>query len=97
MRPTQKLNEMIVTHMSKAGHVPEVDPEAEFVISALRAAIAANSIARRKILSEVSDMLACKSEDLDFLFSEFSLPASSSASYEVMVPDFQSKLYAIAE
>ena len=97
MRLTQKLRELIAAHMSIPGHVPERQPEADFVISGLRAATAANLITRRKILSDVSDVLGCKAEELEFLFTEFAMPINSSANYEVMVPDFQTRLLAIAE
>jgi len=97
MRPTQTLSELIATYMSVPGHVAVSEPESDFVISGLRAATSANAIARRKILSDVAELLSCKSEDLDFLFTNFERSASSSASYEVMVPDFQTELLAIAE
>lgn len=96
-RLTQKLGEMIATYMSVPGHVQDTQPDSDFVISGLRAAKAANPIARRKILSDISEVLSCNSEDLDFLFSDFGTPVTSTVSYEVMVPDFQSQLLAIAE
>lgn len=97
MRPIQKLNELIASYMSVPGHVQESGPETDFVISGLRAASSANLIMRKKILSDVSEVLSCKSEDLEFLFTDFGTPSSSVVSYEVMVPDFQSRLFAIAE
>ncbi len=97
MRPTLKLNELISTHMSVPGHVDRAEPESNFVMSGLRAAGSANHINRRKILSDVSDVLNCKVEDLDFLFTEFEMPIGSAANYEVMVPDFQTRLLAVAE
>ena len=66
-------------------------------MSGLRAATSANMISRRKILSDISDVLDCKAEELEFLYSEFSMPIQSAANYEIMVPDFQSQLLAIAE
>jgi len=97
MRPTLKLGELIATHMSVPGHVLPSRPEAEFVMSGLRAAAAVNAIAREKILSDVSDVLGCHSKDLEFLFSGLDLKASPAENYEVMVPDFQSQLFAVAE
>jgi len=88
---------MIATYMSAPGHVLELDSDSEFVISGLRAASAANPITRSKILSDVSEVLSCKSEDLEFLFTDYKISATPSASYEVMVPDFQSQLLAVAE
>jgi len=96
-RLTQKFGEMIATYMSIPGHVSETEPETDFVISGLRAAISANPVARRKILSDVSEILACECEDLEFLFTKFDVAIPASTSYEVMVPDFQSQLLAIAE
>ncbi|MEP4053308.1 MAG: hypothetical protein ABJN22_13780 [Litorimonas sp.] len=97
MTLTKKLSELIATHMSRPGHVTDAPVEADFVMSGLRAAGSSNMITRRKILSDVSQLLDCKSEDLEFLFTEFAMPISSVPNYEVMVPDFQSQLLAIAE
>lgn len=97
MTLTKKLFELISKHMSRPGHISDTPPEADFVMSGLRAANCANLITRRKILADVSDVLDCKSEDLEFLFTEFSIPVGSTANYEIMVPDFQSQLLAIAE
>ena len=97
MRPTQQLNELIATHMVVPGHVKMDEPESNFVMSGLRAAGSANHINRRKILSDVSDVLNCKVEELEFLFTEFEMPIPSAANYEVMVPDFQTRLLAVAE
>jgi len=97
MNLSKKLFELIAKHMSRPGHVSETPAEADFVMSGLRAAGSANMIARRKILSDVSDVLQCKSEDLEFLFTEFAMSSSTVPNYEVMVPDFQSQLLAAAE
>jgi len=97
MRLTEKLNELITSYMSVPGHVPEPKAETDFVISGLRAAISANAITRRKILSDVSDILECKSEDLEFLYTNIENPVAPTQKYEVMVPDFQTQLLAIAE
>lgn len=97
MNLTQKLFELISTHMSRPGHVSKAPYEADFVMSGLRAAGSANMITRRKILSDISDVLDCKSEELEFLFTEFSMPVSSAHNYEIMVPDFQTQLLAVAE
>lgn len=97
MNLTQKLAELISTHMSRPGHVAEVPLEADFVMSGLRAAGSANLITRRKILTDISHLLDCNAEELEFLFTEFSKPMTSVPSYEVMVPDFQTQLLAAAE
>ena len=97
MNLSKKLFELIATYMSRPGHVSEVPAEADFVMSGLRAAGSANLITRRKILSDISDVLDCKSEELEFLFTEFTTPKPSVSSYEVMVPDFQTQLVAAAE
>ena len=97
MNLSKKLFELIATHMSRPGHVSQAPEEADFVMSGLRAAGSANMITRRKILSDVSDVLDCKPEDLEFLFAEFAMPITTAANYEVMVPDFQSELLAVAE
>lgn len=96
MTLTRKLFELIAKHMSRPGDISEVPEEADFVMSALRAANSANMITRRRILSDVSDVLDCKSEDLEFLFTDFS-PQVRAANYEIMVPDFQTQLLALAE
>ena len=97
MKLSKMLSELIATHMSRPGHVSEVPSESDFVMSGLRAATSANMITRRKILSDVSDVLDCKSEDLEFLFAEFAMPTTKASNYEVMLPDFQSQLLALAE
>jgi len=97
MNLSKKLFELISTYMSRPGHVSEAPAEADFVMSGLRAASAANMITRRKILSDVSDVLNCKSEELEFLFTETATPRPSVSNYEVMVPDFQTQLLAAAE
>ena len=97
MNLSTKLAELIANYMSRPGHVTETPHEAEFVMSGLRAASSANMIMRRNILSDVSDVLNCEAEDLEFLFTEFAMPNGGSANYEVMVPDFQSQLLAIGE
>lgn len=97
MNLTQKLAELIATHMSRPGHVSEAPNTADFVMSGLRAATSASLITRNKILTDVSDVLGCKSEDLEFLFTEFAMPISKTSNYEVMLPDFQSQLRALAE
>jgi len=91
------LFELIATHMSRPGHVLEAPAEADFVMSGLRAATAANLITRRKILSDVSEVLDCNLEELEFLFSEFATAKKPVSTYEVMVPDFQTQLRAAAE
>jgi len=97
MTLSKKLFQLIAEHMSRPGDVPNVRAEADFVMSGLRAANAASLITRNKILSDVSDVLNCKSEDLEFLFTEFTMPMTKTANYEIMVPDFQTQLLAVAE
>jgi len=113
MSLTQKLRELISKHMSVPGDVAETRPEADFVNSGLRAATGANITARRKILTDVSDILSCKAEDLEFLFdeipaalrkskqydlfSEMPKPVQHAANYDIEVPDFRASLYAVAE
>ena len=97
MNLSEKLLQLIATYMSRPGHVSKSPDTADFVMSGLRAANSANMITRRKILCDVSDVLDCNSEDLEFLFTEFAMPISSVPNYEVMVPDFQTQLLAAAE
>ena len=75
----------------------EPQAESDFIISSLRAAVSANPIARRNILSEIAQMLGCSGQDLEFLFPDMKNLATSTQKYEVMVPDFQTKLLALAE
>ncbi len=97
MKLSQRLFELIATYMSRPGHIYEARYESDFVMSGLRAANSANMIVRQKILSDVSDVLNCDPRDLEFLFGEYAKSNLSPASYEVMVPDFQSQLMAAAE
>jgi len=95
IQSTESLGDLIAAHMSVPGNVPEPQVESDFIISGLRAAGSANSIAREKILSDIADIMACKPQDLEFLFIES--PITSTKTCEVMVPDFQTQLLAIAE
>ena len=97
MKLSQRLFELIATYMSRPGHIAQEQPEADFIMSGLRAANSASSVTRGKILSDVSNVLDCKSEDLEFLFSEFSSSKQAVQNYEVMVPDFQTQLLEAAE
>lgn len=97
MSLTDKLSELITKYMSRPGHVSDVPAAADFVTSGLRAAMSANMIGRNKILSDVSDVLDCRSEDLEFLFSDFTKPGTQTSNYEIMVPDFQTRLLSVAE
>lgn len=97
-RPSEgRLEDMIARHMAVPGHVPTRQPRADFVMSGIRAAISASPVTRRKILSDLADVIDCDAKDLDFLFAEFEMPVAKAASYEVMVPDFQRELLAVAE
>lgn len=97
MRPKDRLGELISAHMLAPGDVAEQKPEADFVLSSLRAAIFTNLIMRRKILSDVADALGCQAEDLEFLFSDLSKTSHSIQTHDVMVPDFRTQLLAVAE
>lgn len=91
------LEDMIARHMATPGHVAERQPRADFVMSGIRAASAASPMTREKILSDLADVIDCDAKDLDFLFAEFEMPITKAANYEVMVPDFQRELLAVAE
>lgn len=93
----ENLGELIAAHMAVPGDVPEQKPEANFIISGLRAAISVNPIARHKILSDIANIIDCRAQDLEFLFSDNSRLAAPSQKSELMVPDFQTRLFAIAE
>lgn len=97
MSLTEKLSSLISTYMSRPGHIAETQTESEFIMSALRAGISANMITRRKILSDVSNILNCNSEDLEFLFIDFSVPVSSKKHYDILVPDYRSSALYVAE
>jgi hypothetical protein len=97
MTLTEKLSTLISTYMSRPGHVVETKSESDFIMSGLRAANGASTIARWKILSDVSDVLDCKPEDLEFMFSDFSTPVAAAVSQEIIVPDFRAELYSVAE
>jgi len=96
-KTNENLRDMIVEHMAMPGDVPEQQPEADFVISGLRAAVFVSPIARRKILSDIATLIGCRGRDLEFLFGNVDGPSVATHKYEVMVPDFQSQLLAIAE
>ena len=96
MNLSKTLSELVATHMSRSGHISKAPSESDFVMSGLRAATFANMITRRKILSDVSDVLDCKSEDLEFLFSDFAMSISTASNNEISLPDFQTQLLAVA-
>ena len=97
MNLTEKLSALIATFMSRPGHIAETQSESDFIMSGLRAANGANMITRQKILSDVSDILNCSTEDLEFLFVDFSTPPGSRKHHDVRVPDYRSELYSVAE
>ena len=97
MRPTEHLGKLIAAHMLAPGDLAEQEPESDFVLSSLRAAIFSNLITRRKILSDVADVLGCQAEDLEFLFVDLNKPIQPIQKQDVMVPDFRAKLMAAAE
>lgn len=97
MNLTEKLSALISTYMSRPGHIAETQSESEFIMSALRAGISANMITRRKILSDISDILNCNSEDLEFLFIDFSVPISSTKHHDILVPDYREAALSVAE
>jgi len=97
MTLTEKLSNLIASYMSRPGHIGETPSESDFIMSGLRAANSANIIARRKILSDVSDVLNCNIEDLEFLFVDFSAQGDAVKHYDVMVPDYRTELFSVAE
>lgn len=97
IRPTKRLGELIAEQMSVPGNVPDPNPQGEFIISGLRTAVSANKIKRRNILSEISDILGCRPQDLEFLYTNIDSSIVPTQKYELMVPDFQTKLFALAE
>jgi len=97
MTLTEKLSALITTYMSRPGHIAETQSESDFIMSGLRAANGANLITRRKILSDVSDILDCHSEELEFLFVDFSTSHGSTKHYDVRLPDYRAELYSVAE
>jgi len=97
MRPTENLGTLIAAHMAAPGDVAEQKPEADFVVSSLRAAIFSNLITRRKILSDAADVLGCQAKDLEFLFVDLHKAPRSTQSQDVIFPDFREKLMAAAE
>ncbi len=97
MRPTEHLGKLIAAHMAAPGDVAEQKPDADFVVSSLRAAIFSNQMTRRKILADVADVLECQAEDLEFLFLNIDEPVQAAPTQDVMVPDFRTELLAVAE
>jgi len=95
--PTDQLLSLISDHMSVPGHLPHPTTEGDFVMSAIRAAQIAAPTTRQKILGDICNVLDCEPDALSFLFEEFQMPQTNIATYEVMVPDFQTQLYAAAE
>lgn len=95
--PEVKLDEMIARHMARPGCVTQHNAESEFIMSGLRAAMSANSASRGEILKQVSSVISCKADDLEFLLSDFEDSAPKTPTYDVMIPDFQSVLLDVAE
>ena len=92
-----RLEDMIAKHMAVPGCIAPRQTEGDFIMSAIRAAASANPMTRRKILSDISDVMNCSANELAFLFTEFEMPITTAANYEVMVPDFQRELLTVAE
>ena len=87
MNLTEKLSVLISTYMLRPGHIAET--QSEFIMSALREGIGANVIARRKILSDVSDILNCSSEELEFLFIDFPAATGYAQQDDIFMPDYR--------
>ncbi len=97
MTLTEKLSVLISTYMLRPGHIAETQSDFEPIMSALREGMSANMIVRRKILSDVSNMLNCSPEELEFLYVDFSAPVSSKKYQDILVPDYRSSALSIAE
>ena len=103
MRPTYKrpsegrLKDMISTHMTTTGFVAKANPRADFIMSACRAANLADPFARRKILSEIADVMNCDVSELEFLFTHQDRTIARSKAQSLEVPDFRQELLLAAE
>ena len=103
MRPTYKrpsdgrLKDMISTHMTTTGFVAKANPRADFIMSACRAANTADPFARRKILSEMADVMNCDVSELEFLFTHQDRTIARSKAQSLEVPDFRQELLLAAE
>ena len=103
MRPTYKrpsdgrLKDMISTHMTTTGFVAKANPRADFIMSACRAANTADPFARRKILSEIADVMNCDVSELEFLFTHQDRTIARSKAQSLEVPDFRQELLLAAE
>ena len=103
MRPTYKrpsdgrLKDMILTHMATSGFVAKANPRADFIMSACRAANIADPFARRKILSEMADVMNCDVCELEFLFTHQDRTIARSKAQSLEVPDFRQELLLAAE
>ena len=103
MRPTYKrpsdgrLKDMISTHMATPGFVVKANPRADFIMSACRAANIADPFARRKILSEMADVMNCDVCELEFLFTHQDRTIARSKAQSLEVPDFRQELLLAAE
>ena len=97
MRPTKTIGDLIAEHMLIPGDVPEKKPESEYIVSGLRAATFVNLIARRKILTDVAEVLGCRSEDLEFLFADAKKSSQKMSPKDFSLPDYRDELFAVAE
>ena len=73
------------------------NPRADFIMSACRAANLADPFARRKILSEIADVMNCDVSELEFLFTHQDRTIAHSKARSLEVPDFRQELLLAAE
>ena len=83
--------------MATSGFVAKANPRADFIMSACRAANTADPFARRKILSEMADVMNCDVCELEFLFTHQDRTIARSKAQSLEVPDFRQELLLAAE
>ena len=83
--------------MATSGFVAKANPRADFIMSACRAANTADPFARRKILSEMADVMNCDVRELEFLFTHQDRTIAHSKVRSLEVPDFRQELLLAAE
>ena len=66
-----------------------VHPSADFIEAALRTAKHSKAKTRAAIMADVSDVLGCRIEDLQFLFDHSAVPTRSRAVFNLEMPDYR--------
>lgn len=77
---------------SKEIDAPRPHPSAKFVEAALHTAKNSKKDTRNAIIADISDVLNCRQDDLNFMFEHNMVPHDRRPVFELELPDYRMKL-----